>query len=45
LYNDANDLNEIIQNFKVDNSKDWDAYSAEYSAEKVMDKFKSVFID
>jgi glycosyltransferase involved in cell wall biosynthesis len=45
LYNDANDLNEIIQNFKEDNSKDWDAYSAEYSAEKVMDKFKSVFID
>jgi glycosyltransferase involved in cell wall biosynthesis len=45
LYNDANDLNEIIQNFKVDNSKDWDAYSAEYSAEKVMDKYKSVFID
>jgi glycosyltransferase involved in cell wall biosynthesis len=45
LYNDANDLNEIIQNFKVDTSKDWDAYSAEYSAEKVMDKFKSVFID
>jgi glycosyltransferase involved in cell wall biosynthesis len=45
LYNDANDLNEIIQNFQVDNSKDWDAYSAGYSAEKVMDKFKSVFID
>jgi glycosyltransferase involved in cell wall biosynthesis len=45
LYNDANDLNGIIQNFKVDTSKDWDAYSAEYSAEKVMDKFKSVFID
>lgn len=45
LYNDTDDLNEIIQNFKVDNSKSWDAYSAEYSAEKVMDKFKSVFID
>ena len=45
LYKDEKDLNEIIQNFKVDNNKNWDAYSNEYSSEKIMNKFKSVFID
>ena len=45
IYNDANDLRQIIENFKVDKNKDWDAYSKEYAPSVIMDKFKSVFID
>ena len=45
LYKNEKDLSEIIQNFKVDSNKNWDAYSEVYSPEKVMNKFKSVFID
>lgn len=45
IYNDANDLRQIIENFKVDKNKDWDAYSKEYSPSVIMDKFKHVFID
>lgn len=45
LYQNEKDLNEIIQNFKVDKTKDWDAYSNEFAPERVMDKFKSVFIE
>jgi hypothetical protein len=45
LYQNEKDLNEIIQNFKVDKTKDWDAYSNEFAPERVMDKFKRVFIE
>lgn len=45
IYRDKKDLEEIIENFTPDNTKNWDAYSEEFSPEKVMKKFKSVFID
>lgn len=45
LYKNESDLKEIIQNFKVDSNKNWDAYSEKFSPEKVMKKFKEVFID
>lgn len=45
LYTDEKELNDIIQNFKKDSTRDWDAYSKTFSPERIMDKFKSVFID
>lgn len=45
LYRNAEDLSKIIQTFEPKHSMNWDAYSADYSPKKVMDKFKKVFID
>lgn len=45
LYQSRHDLTEILGSFRPDESKNWDAYSEEYAPEKVMQKFKRVFID
>lgn len=45
IYEDKNDLKRLIDGFKPDPSKNWDAYSEQFSPEVVMKKFKSVFID
>jgi len=45
LYKNSSELQSIIENFKVDNSKNWDAYSKIYSPSIIMEKFKKVFID
>lgn len=42
-YNDYNDLLDIILNFKVDNSIDWNCYR-EYLPEPVMDRFKKLYM-
>jgi len=42
-YNNENELFEIINNFKSDLTRDWNAYR-DYNPEKVMDKFKQVFL-
>jgi hypothetical protein len=43
-YNDYNDLFDILSNFKVDNTIDWNCYK-EYRPEIVMDKFKKLYIE
>ena len=45
LYSDKKSLKELLLNFRPDTTKDWDAYSKEFSPQKVMQKFKEVFID
>jgi len=45
LYHDKKDLAKLLTTFTPDASKNWDAYSAEFSPQKVMQKFKEVFID
>ncbi len=45
VYNDEKDFSTLLKNFAPDKSKNWDAYSDEFSPSKVMQKFKSVFID
>jgi len=45
LYQNDKDLTDILQNFKIDPSKNWDAYSSEFAPEVIMKKFKEVFID
>lgn len=45
LYKDKAELKDIMLHFSPDNTKNWDAYSEEFSPEKVMQKFKTVFID
>lgn len=44
-YNDYNELYNIISNFKINKSKNWDVYSNLYNPEIVMKKFKNVFLD
>ena len=43
-YNDYNDLLDIILNFKVDKSIDWNCYR-EYLPTPVMEKFKKYYLD
>lgn len=45
LYQNDKDLMDILQNFTIDPSKNWDAYSSEFAPEVIMKKFKEVFID
>lgn len=45
IYENSNDLFTILNEFKPSPEKDWDMYSSEFSPEKVMNKFKKVFID
>ena len=45
IYEDKNDLVKILDTFTTDPNRNWDAYSEEFSPQKVMEKFKSVFID
>ncbi|MBF6608207.1 MAG: hypothetical protein ITG00_05670 [Flavobacterium sp.] len=45
LYDDKAGLYEVLNSFKPDQTRDWDAYSEDFSPEKVMAKFKQVFID
>ena len=45
IYNDENDLKPLLENFVPNKTKNWDAYSEEFSPQKVMQKFKNVFID
>jgi hypothetical protein len=45
LYENKEKLINVIENFTPDNTVNWDAYSKEYSPQKVMGKFKRVFID
>jgi hypothetical protein len=44
-YEGYNDLVDILVNYDIDKSKCWDKYSSEFSPEKVMLKFKEVFVD
>lgn len=44
VYNNTKELKCILENFKPDTSKNWDAYSEKYSPIAVMQKFKQVFI-
>ena len=45
LYENQKDAYQLINDFKPNNSINWDAYSEKFSPEKVMEKFKKVFID
>ena len=45
LYENQKDAYQLINDFKPNNSINWDAYSENFSPEKVMEKFKKVFID
>ncbi len=45
IYHDERDLTTLVENFTPNPLKDWDAYSEEFSPKKVMEKFRSVFID
>ncbi|RTY92392.1 glycosyltransferase [Flavobacterium sp. GT3R68] len=45
IYKDKNDLTAILENFAPNPNADWDAYSQEFGPQKVMEKFKTVFID
>lgn len=45
IYKDKNDLTEILENFVPNPNANWDAYSQEFGPQKVMEKFKAVFID
>jgi hypothetical protein len=45
IYQDKQDLMQLLNSFKPDPTKSWDAYSEQFSPEVVMAKFKSVFID
>ncbi|MFP9100197.1 hypothetical protein ACLI09_14190 [Flavobacterium sp. RHBU_24] len=45
LYQDKKGLEQLLTTFTPDTSKNWDAYSDEFSPQKVMQKFKEVFID
>ena len=45
LYENQKDAYQLINDFKPNNSINWDAYSETFSPEKVMEKFKKVFID
>ena len=42
-YNNRNELQDILFNFKPDNTKDWNAYK-QYNPENVMNIFKKVFL-
>jgi hypothetical protein len=46
LYTNENDLNNILINFnpEIEKHKDWNAYS-DYTPEKVMSKFKEIYLD
>jgi hypothetical protein len=44
-YNNYEELVNLLETFKVDASKNWDKYSSLFSPEKIMQKFKQVFID
>jgi hypothetical protein len=46
LYKGKKDLGEILENFNrhIQNEKDWDAYSRNFCAKEVMQKFEDVFI-
>lgn len=43
-YSDKKTLSSILENFPIDKSKNWDAYSELYNPEVVMDKFNTVFL-
>ena len=43
-YKNSEDLKDILLNFEVDNSKNWNAYS-DFAPEKIIQKFKEVFIN
>ena len=45
VYDNKNDLKKLINDFKPDPKKQWDAYSKQFNPKVVMDKFKEVFID
>ncbi len=45
VYQDKEKLTDIIENFTPNSTLNWDAYSEAYAPEKVMEKFKKVFID
>lgn len=45
IYNKEDDLKDILVNFNVDDSINFDCYSQFYSPQAVMQKFKNVFID
>lgn len=45
IYQNEKDLYELLSNFDRNKLLDWDTYSKEFSPEKVMAKFKQVFVD
>ena len=45
IYQDEEKLIDIIENFTPNSAINWDAYSKMYAPEKVMEKFKKVFIN
>lgn len=45
IYNNTDDLIDILLNFKNLPNNDWDCYSESYNCHAVMRKFKKVFID
>lgn len=44
-YNNREELQNILNNFKVDKSIDYNVFKEEYSPEEVMQKFKKIFLD
>ena len=47
FYKGPRDLKQILLTYtpEIQHTKSWDAYSAQYSAEPVMEQFKAVFLD
>lgn len=45
LYSDKKEIIKILNNFKTNETKNWDAYSKKFSPKVVMQQFKSVFLD
>ena len=45
VYENSEKLISIIENFTPNTTINWDAYSDQFAPQKVMDKFKKVFID
>ncbi|RLJ34362.1 hypothetical protein CLU97_3870 [Chryseobacterium sp. 7] len=44
LYKDKQDIMQILNSFKPDNSKNWDCYSHQFNPRSVMEKFENVFL-
>jgi len=44
-YDDYDQLYNILKNFEPQPNKNWDVYSQKFTPQKVMEKFKSVFLD
>ncbi len=45
IYEDKKDLKNILNDFKPNQSKDWDAYSKNFNPKTIMKRFKQVFVD